>query len=209
MTFIYALCDPHNGEIRYVGKADDTERRLKAHLQDRASCHKTNWIKSLLADFVKPFLVRLEECSKEEWQEREAYWINFLRTNGAKLVNGTNGGDGTLGRQFSQETIAKLSAAHKGKPLSPERRAKLLAANIGKKASAETRAKQSLAHKGQPRSAAYRANISAGQKGKTMSAEMCAKMRAIKFGTKHSPETRAKMSLARKRFLEKEVSHNG
>ena len=31
-TFIYALCDPRTGRVRYVGKADRPHARLREHL---------------------------------------------------------------------------------------------------------------------------------------------------------------------------------
>lgn len=93
-TFIYCLCEPRSGEIRYVGKADDPERRFKKHLCNGENCHRTAWIRSLAADDIQPALILLEECPKENWQERERHWIAFLRENGADLVNSTDGGDG-------------------------------------------------------------------------------------------------------------------
>ena len=40
-TNIYVLIDPRNGEVRYVGKANDVGQRYKAHL-NRARKHQTH-----------------------------------------------------------------------------------------------------------------------------------------------------------------------
>jgi len=152
-TFIYCLTDPRSGEIRYVGKADNPEQRLRKHLRDSRLCHRTTWIQSLAAESVRPMLVPLEECPKEKWQERERHWISFLRENGADLVNGTDGGDGVinwspemrakvskasighkrwLGKKHTPETLERLSASHMGKSMLPQTRAAIAKANIGK-----------------------------------------------------------------------------
>ena len=51
------------------------------------------------------------------------------------------------GKKRPAETIAKMSLAKMGHPVSPATRAKLRAANIGKHYNAETRAKMSAAQK--------------------------------------------------------------
>ena len=120
--------------------------------------------------------------------------------------------EGRRKRQFSAETKAKLSAAHKGeknpmygkkgekhpmygKKHSAEARAKMSEAKkgrkhpmYGKKHSAEARAKMSEAKKGKKHSAEHRAKISEAMKGENHPM----------YGKKHSAETRAKMSEARK-----------
>ncbi len=150
-TFVYCLIDPRNGEIRYVGKADDPEARLRDHLKDRRDFHRVRWIKSLVDEGIKPVLILLEQCSKQIWQERERYWIAFLRENGADLVNTTDGGEGIT--RHSPEVLAKISAAAKGNKYW-----------LGRKHTVETRTKLSESHKDKPmlsqtREAIAKANI--------------------------------------------------
>jgi Ni/Co efflux regulator RcnB len=102
------------------------------------------------------------------------------------------------GKTVSPETRAKMSAAQKGKTVSPETRAKMSAAKKGKTVSPETRAKMSAAKKGKTLSPETRAKMSAAHKGKTLSPETRAKMSAAQKGKTLSPETRAKMSAATK-----------
>lgn len=62
--------------------------------------------------------------------------------------NLTDGGDGTLGRRFTEDQKRALSEKHKGKIISEEQRQKLREANLDKHHSDETKAKMSLVHRG-------------------------------------------------------------
>lgn len=113
--------------------------------------------------------------------------------------------------KFSEETKARMSAGRIGKIPSEETRARLRAAHKLRPAplppSAETRAKMSASRKGRvlgPMPEARKAKISAAKSGKPgppVSASARAKIAASKLGKPgHIPtaETRAKMSAARK-----------
>lgn len=109
---IYALMDPRTSCLRYVGKAVDVERRLKVHLHEKAKTLKNNWLKSLKAKGLKPALEVLEEVDGDG-SDAERFWIASLRAAGARLLNATDGGDGFRGRH-SEETKARMRAAHLG-----------------------------------------------------------------------------------------------
>lgn len=64
------------------------------------------------------------------------------------------------GRPLSPERKAKLVASLYGRKMSPEHKARLLALNLGKKASPEARAKMSAARKGKKFSPEHRARMS-------------------------------------------------
>lgn len=157
----YALTDPRDGCIRYLGKTsrEDPTERPKEHLQPgelRKHTHKNHWINELLSLGLKPNLEFIGECdSNEEVNQAEIVLIAYLKSLGANLTNGTPGGDGrTKGSVTSEETKRKMSLARKGKkkpPRSPEHIAKLTAANIGKVISPETRQKISTFNKGRPK----------------------------------------------------------
>lgn len=166
-TFIYALADPTTGEVRYVGKSNNPRRRYSSHTTSfRYQVHKTNWIKKLREQELKPTLLVLEEVPLSLWQERERFWIAYYREHGANLINETEGGGGftTLtpehrekvriamtGRIFTPEHRANLAKAQREFAQDAEReaqrRAKIAAARTGRKASPETRAKQSAQKK--------------------------------------------------------------
>lgn len=141
--FIYGLRCPLSGEIRYVGQTLSTlKKRLKGHKFDRRhNPHKVNWIKNLekleLLDLLK--IEILEECTEEQLNEKEKFWIQKFKDDGNKLVNLTDGGDTNyrvdadaikrssekikgmfIGRKLSDETKKKISKKHKGKKLSEE-----------------------------------------------------------------------------------------
>jgi hypothetical protein len=69
--------------------------------------------------------------------EKEILWIEKMKMNGNKLVNLTNGGDGTPGRVCSEETKKKISESNKGKKISEETKKKISESNKGKKLSDE------------------------------------------------------------------------
>ena len=90
----------------------------------------------------------------EDRDERERYWIALARDYGHKLVNGTDGGDGTQGYVFTPEVRERISKAI-----------------TGVKKSLECRKKQSDAHKGKKKTPEHRRAMSDAQKGKRQSPE--------------------------------------
>lgn len=222
-TFIYTLCEPETGIVRYVGKTSNPKKRLLMHcsfarLKPRSN-HRTCWIHSLLVRDLRPILQIVDEVSVTEWPQWEVAWIEFYREQGFNLVNSNAGGEG--GSNPSEDTRTKISASHVGrkyKPLSPAHRAnisvglrgkpksaehveKVRLANIGKKRpspSVETLAKRSAALRGKKRTPEQNAATSARQIGKPKSAEHMEKVRLSNLGRKHSAETREKHSRSMK-----------
>lgn len=135
---IYGLSDPRDGKVRYVGATKvGLQYRMHAHLHDARngeSNHRCNWIRSLLAEGIKPEAKVLEETDEHNWQEAERRWI-------ASLPDLTNNAEGGIGRTgpLSDVTKARIKAAHQGKPgpiakgskLSEEHKAKIAKSLIG------------------------------------------------------------------------------
>lgn len=163
-VFLYALCDPLSGRIRYMGKATDPYDRYERHLRNayREKTHKACWIKSLLANNQVPILEIVDVVPENEWEFWEREWIKVCRILLFDLTNGTEGGDGRSGfvtspevkiaisralsgRETSQKTRALLSKASRGRKTSLETRQKQRLRRLGRKTSADTRAKQSVA----------------------------------------------------------------
>lgn len=95
-TFIYTLEYPE-GNIRYVGKADNPEYRFKSHIQEGLKdtfTHKKAWLNGLLTKGEEPILNIIDEVPKNNWEIFEQYWISQFKTWGFDLVNSTIGGDG-------------------------------------------------------------------------------------------------------------------
>jgi hypothetical protein len=192
MISIYALADPRDGRVRYVGKAADVTRRLQNHLTPgalRRVRHVARWLAGLLAAGLRPTVTILETVADgADWQEAERRWIAHHGRD--VLTNLTDGGEGgaTYGRRGKPWTDAqriRYRVTRKGMkmpPRSSEVKAKmgaairehwrLVALAGGKKKgrtggqSEETKQKISLAHKGKRLSAEHRAKLSAAKRGK-------------------------------------------
>ncbi len=101
------------------------------------------------------------------------------------------------GKTASLETRAKMSAAHKGRKLTPEAVANQVAsrrAGKGWKHTPESKAKLSAVQIGKVISTETRAKMSAARIGLRRSEETKAKMSASRMGIVFSEQTRAKMS---------------
>lgn len=130
-VYIYALIEPDTRLIRYIGKSIRPLARLRAHINDKSICHRTNWIKSLKERGLEPALLIIEEIIGEwPWQEAEMFWIAYAKKHGWPLVNSTDGGDGVC--NLSGESKERMAKTWLGRKHKPESRAKMSAANKGK-----------------------------------------------------------------------------
>lgn len=128
--YIYALRDPRTGLIRYIGKSTNPIARLNHHIflatcttKSRIETHVARWIRELVALNFRPLIVMLEETDRENWEERERYWITLFK-DGKSLTNLSNGGDG-VDAPRTEEWRRKIGAAHKGKIVSQQTRQRL------------------------------------------------------------------------------------
>lgn len=103
------------------------------------------------------------DIETSSWEERERYWINYYRSNGANLTNRTDGGYGLVGA--AQATRDKLSAIRKADWGSPETRQKLLKVIH----STERSRKISAALTGRKKSAEHVAKLPQNQRGRRLS----------------------------------------
>lgn len=99
--YVYALVDPNDSRIRYVGCSYNPAKRMEQQLGEarmRRESHdfakypdnfppRLYWLNNLLDTGDVPIVVILEECSYEEWRERENAWIVKLHEAGANLTN--------------------------------------------------------------------------------------------------------------------------
>jgi group I intron endonuclease len=115
---IYALCDPNTNQIRYIGYSTKLDRRLKEHYfacSLKTNTHKNNWLKSLIANGQKAEVVILAEYADASvLPEQEINFIARYRSLGCKLTNTTVGGDGVVGRKWSEETKKRMSSLFSG-----------------------------------------------------------------------------------------------
>ena len=190
---IYALIDPRTNEIRYVGKTDDLKTRIRRHNTEKGKDHRYYWIHQLHQCGLKPEVIILEVVTKENWQERERYWISFYRDQGARLVNIADGGNGAPGVKPSLETLFKMSESMKkswiGRPrvkITEEHR-KVFTME-GRKHTPETKLKMSVASKGvkkSPEAIEHIRKAKTGAKYGPISEEKREKLRVQKLGERN------------------------
>jgi hypothetical protein len=202
---VYVLLDPRDGEARYVGVSQDVRRRFNAHMSTAKRglnmYNVTRWIGGLLKRGLTPILC-VVETGISDWVQAEKGWIAHLKHAGCRLVNSTDGGEGTPGRRHSMEAKTKTSLALKGHPVSTETRLKLSTLLKGRKLSAGHLANVRAAASrriGVPRTPETKAKISAskmGHAGYFHSLEHRKKMSEWMKNRKVSAETRARLSSA-------------
>lgn len=198
-TGVYQIFCTETGE-RYIGGTQNIERRFRGHRSELRSGKHYNkrlqqaWDKYGSGAFK---FCLIEKCEVGQEKVREQVYLD----NCDSLFNIYKDANGPRGCVRSEETRARMSAAHKNPSL--ETRAKISAAGKRRRHSEETRSRMSTAHKN--RSDEHRAKLSAAakaqwarEKGKKLSDETRAKMSAAHTGKKLSDETRARMSAAAK-----------
>jgi hypothetical protein len=85
---IYALIDPRNNAVRYVGLTVYPDERLKQHIQGDGNIPKRQWISELSQLGLSPLMQTIETVQTLSTAcEREGYWIHHYLNAGAKLVN--------------------------------------------------------------------------------------------------------------------------
>jgi hypothetical protein len=112
-AYIYALRDPRDGRVFYVGKTVRPWKRLKGHM-------RTAMCKFLVTAGFSPMLHLLEQCVGEDWRDREKYWIAECRRLGHILSNRHPGGNSRsagFSQPMSDAQRKKLSELMKGRPL--------------------------------------------------------------------------------------------
>lgn len=89
MASIYGLYD-QSGALRYIGKANDPEARLKGHVYDMSKKKSAlyNWMRK---NGVPQMRVIEHDCA--DWEESERRLIAEARERGDKLLNIADGGD--------------------------------------------------------------------------------------------------------------------
>lgn len=92
-VFIYSLADPRDGVIKYIGKTNNVEVRLKNHINPARykNTLKFNWIRDLRYSGLIPILDIIEVVEAVDGKERERYWIKFYIDNGNPLTNNSDG----------------------------------------------------------------------------------------------------------------------
>lgn len=145
--FVYTLSSSASpDEIRYVGLTTNPASRLRGHNKcankKSLKSHKANWIRSVKADgHVVQMNIIHSGMTEEEAKAKEVEIIARMRADGVRLTNSTDGGDGVRGYVFTDEAREKIRLAGIGRTQKPESIERTAAAHRGKIVSAETRAR--------------------------------------------------------------------
>lgn len=88
---IYALTDPDDGQVRYIGLTAHPEERVVGHRQEEASSpRKSAWVAALRARGLFPAMKILEVVDGEALaRQREMAWIEACQRAGIGLLNET------------------------------------------------------------------------------------------------------------------------
>lgn len=156
MACIYKATNIINGKI-YIGRTIDFDRRVREH-KNHAKKDGGNFHKDILKFGFDSFVFEvIEECSVEELDSKEIYYINKFKTEFGEeyLYNICKGGLGgcthdicgknnpMYGKHMSEETKKRISEKMRGVKKSDETRKRMSEAMRGKKKSKETVAKRS------------------------------------------------------------------
>ena len=199
--YLYRHIRLDKNEVFYIGIGKKFYRGEYGRARQYNTGRNNQWrniYKKLNGNIDYEIMYECEELN--EIFEKEKEFIKFYgrRDLGlGTLVNMSDGGDGNFGRKLSEETKAKISAFHKGRPLSPEHIAIITANNkarIGYKHSPETIEK----FKARKKTPEEKEKLRQANLGKKPSAETIEKLRRISTGKFHSKEAKLKIGIGNK-----------
>lgn len=86
---IYALVDPRNQEVRYVGQTKQPKGRFQQHKRNMdENAAKYEWLSELGTLELKPLFVTLEDNVRwDDRFKREKHWIQYYHALGHRLTN--------------------------------------------------------------------------------------------------------------------------
>jgi hypothetical protein len=88
MIAIYALVDPRNNKVRYIGQSVNCYRRIVDHIGDKsAKTPVAKWVAELRSLSLRPSMLILEEVSANELTACERKWILKHKSKGTELLN--------------------------------------------------------------------------------------------------------------------------
>jgi hypothetical protein len=95
LFYFYQLVDPRDNLPFYVGQTISPDERRKTYLNGRPHYHSTaltQRLRELEQAGLQPIMQEIDrlECTQEEADEREAYWIKHLSSQGIVLLNRNN-----------------------------------------------------------------------------------------------------------------------
>jgi hypothetical protein len=116
ISCIYAITDPRDGLIHYVGKTLDFHKRAGQHghfLRYANGAKYKTWMRDMLNNNISPTMTVLEECPIELLDFCEKSWIHQGILKGWPLTNHTKNiaGLSKLQRRYEQFKLQQLQSA--------------------------------------------------------------------------------------------------
>ena len=88
MIYIYGLVDPRTREICYIGKTNNTKKRLRQHLGRSRVVAVREWVNDLQVHGFNPLMIILEKVEDEnKVKPCEQWWISHGLRLGWPLIN--------------------------------------------------------------------------------------------------------------------------
>ena len=84
---IYGLRCPKTDDYKYIGKSSSGLERAKAHLTYSHNESVNHWVAELREQGFCPLVDVIEECTEEDLQIKEQFWIQYYTSRGCKLMN--------------------------------------------------------------------------------------------------------------------------
>lgn len=133
MIGIYRIVNKVNGKC-YVGQAGCIEERIERHWSLLERSKDVRFLQNAYNKYGKDnfYYEVLEECTIDKLDDKEIYWISYYKSNNRKYgYNLTEGGSGSRGYKWSEESRKKLSESCKGRIVSEETKSKISKSLIG------------------------------------------------------------------------------
>ena len=117
MIGIYKITEKENPKMFYVGKSNDIERRFKEHKTKTYEQSRIPFDGYIKEKGIDAFTYEiLEECSIEELNKREKYWVDKLnaKTSGNKFEGGLRDviGSHNPNAKLTEEDVKKIRIAY-------------------------------------------------------------------------------------------------
>lgn len=121
MYVIYALVDPRDNAVRYVGITDDVYKRFLAHINCNGSNFaKNTWILELRAANKMVIMKTLEEVeTRDQALAREACWIKRLEMINQPIVNIIQRSSPRMAKETNLRSVRKAVLEMARVPVSP------------------------------------------------------------------------------------------
>lgn len=131
---IYALIDPRDNKIKYIGLTTTGFSRIATHYnaKKKENTRKVNWVNKLKSLNLCFTVEYLQYCnSVEELKTAEKYWIKYYKSIGVDLLNHTEGGEDIFIPIYTDEQRKLHSEKVKKGMKAPGVIEKIRQANIG------------------------------------------------------------------------------